>query len=585
MSYSEALASVLRDSAVGVSLHYLSNGRLFAHPEERPDFVVPAIYLPKPASDPLSRGSNATLAPIEEEDVKNRHAEQSEEDIKGRKLERTASNATLAADGSDVEKGKLDEKEPEGEKKAIDPNLVDWYDENDPENPQNWSFAKKTVTTAAIMLLTFSVYIGSAIYAPSIPGVSETFHVSTTKGTLGLSLFVLGYGVGPMILSPLSEIPAIGRNPVYIITLFLFVVLQVPAVTADKYSVLMAMRFLTGFAGSPALATGGASLADIWAPMKIPYAIALWSCGAILGPVLGPIVSGFAVQANGWKWSLYELLWISGFGLVVLSFILPETYAPTILLKRAQRLRKITGNEKLRSQSEIDQAKLSTTDILFDNLVRPFVLLLEPAVLFINIYIALLYSIFYLWFEAFPLVFTEIHGFNLGEAGLPFLSIAIGAALAFIGYICYQKYHIEPLVMRTGMFTPEQRLEIGLFGSLFPPVSLLLFGWLSRDDIHWIGPVIAAGLFVPGAFLIFQSCIVYLPMCFPKYAASLLAGNDLFRSSSGAAFPLFARAMYKRLTIGGGCSLLAGLSALMIPILYIFYKKGAEIRARSKYAG
>src|SRR2546430_275475 len=74
-------------------------------------------------------------------------------------------------------------------------------------------------------------------------------------------------GIGPMILSPLSEVPAIGRNPIYMATLFLFVILQIPAVTTSNYSVLMAMRFLTGFVGSPALATGGASLADIWAPM------------------------------------------------------------------------------------------------------------------------------------------------------------------------------------------------------------------------------------------------------------------------------------------------------------------------------
>lgn len=244
------------------------------------------------------------------------------------------------------------------------------------------------------MLLTFSVYIGSAIYTPSIPGVMERFNVSQTKAILGLALYVLGYGIGPMFLSPLSEIPSIGRLNVYLVSLGLFVLLQIPTALAPNYSTLMAMRFLAGVVCSPALSTGGATLADVFKPMTIPYVTALWSAGAVAGPVFGPVAGGFAAMKENWRWPLYILLFLSLFCFIVLSFTFPETSAATILLRRARRLRKLTGNDKLRSQSEIDQADISPTALMSQALIRPFVLLLEPAVFMVDLYIALVYAIF-----------------------------------------------------------------------------------------------------------------------------------------------------------------------------------------------
>lgn len=100
------------------------------------------------------------------------------------------------------------------------------------------------------------VYIGSAIYISSIPSIVEDFKVSKTKAELGLTLFILAYGVGPMFLTPLQELPLLGRNPVYIFCHLLFVVFNIPIVTAGNFATILVFRFLSGFVGSPALATG-----------------------------------------------------------------------------------------------------------------------------------------------------------------------------------------------------------------------------------------------------------------------------------------------------------------------------------------
>lgn len=81
-------------------------------------------------------------------------------------------------------------------------------------------------------------------------------------------------------------------------------------------------------------------------------------------------------------------MWISSFALLIVTFFLPETLGDTILLRRAQRLRILTGNDKLRSLSELKQAEMTVGAMAHDALVRPFTLMLEPGVLFLNLYIA-----------------------------------------------------------------------------------------------------------------------------------------------------------------------------------------------------
>jgi DHA1 family multidrug resistance protein-like MFS transporter len=132
----------------------------------------------------------------------------------------------------------------------------------------NWSLLKKCFVTFVIYLLTFSIYIGSAIYTPGIEDITMEFGVSQVKATLGLTLFVAGYGLGPTIWAPLLEIPQIGRNPIYIATLFVFIVFQVPTALPHNFAMLLCFRFLTGFVGSPALATGGASIGDMFGPSR-----------------------------------------------------------------------------------------------------------------------------------------------------------------------------------------------------------------------------------------------------------------------------------------------------------------------------
>jgi DHA1 family multidrug resistance protein-like MFS transporter len=226
-------------------------------------------------------------------------------------------------------------------------------------------------------------------------------------------------------------------------------------------------------------------------------------------------------------------------------------------------------------------------DVLFEALIRPFQLcFFEPIVLLTNLYIALIYGILYIWFEAFPIVFQELRGFNPGEGGLAFMGILVSTCCLVIPAYFYWKYRWQAKYFDAdGNIAPEMQMPPAIVGALALPISLFWFGWTGNfASIHWIVPIIASMLFAVGGCLIFNCIFTYQAHAYPKYAASVLAGNDFLRSSFGAGFPLFATAMFHNLGVGWACTLLGCLTLLFVPFPFILIYRGRRIRMASKYA-
>lgn len=204
-----------------------------------------------------------------------------------------------------------------------------------------------------------------------------------------------------------------------------------------------------------------------------------------------------------------------------------------------------------------------------------------------------MYGILYLWFEAFPLVFSQTYGFNLGESGLAFMGIFVGAILTYGGFILWHRWSYAPVFDRqNGKVAPEKWLEPAIVGAWAIPICMFGFGWTANASIPWIVPIILSSFFSVGTFLLFQSGLAYLGDCYPEYIASVYAGNDFFRASIGAALPLVGRAMFTNLESNGprafpvawGCVLIGCISVLMGPIPLLLWKFGPKLRKMSKYA-
>lgn len=426
------MADIIRDAPLGQIIRFVTRNRYLQYPEEKPGFQLPAPWLTL-LNDPnaiideepntTAVGSSASSTNSHAKSVV-REKKKDEEDGDGEGKSEVQEEQDGSNDRSDepplhlhrsrspqetqqytIDRLEADEYHDVVKTQSIPvvPNrtkdgiiLVDWFYSDDSDNPHNWSNSKRGFIALIICLYTFVVYTSSAIYTTSTEGVMEAFGVSQLKATLGLSLYVLGYGIGPLIFSPLSEIPRIGRSPVYIITMFLFVIISIPTALVNNFAGLMTLRFFQGFFGSPCLASGGASLGDIYSLMALPYAMMAWVSAAYCGPALGPLLSGYAVPAKSWRWSLYESLWASVPILILMFLLLPETSGANLLLHRAKRLRKIMASERFMSQSEIDQRHMKVSAIALDAFIKPLeITIKDPAVLFVQVYTAIIYGIYY----------------------------------------------------------------------------------------------------------------------------------------------------------------------------------------------
>ena len=451
--------------------------------------------------------------------------------------------------------------------------------------PHTNTTVSRTPSNILPRIYTFAVYASSAIYVSSELGVMAHFGVQAFKASLGLALFVLGYGIGPLIFSPMSEIPIIGRNVPYIVTFGLFVILSVPTALVNDLGGLLFLRFLQGFFGSPCLATGPATMQDMYSMLYVPIAVAFWVSAGFSAPALGPLLSGFAVAAKGWRWSLWEILWMSGPVFVLWFISMPETLEDNILLRRARRLRKLTGNDRYVSQSELNQKNMTTGEIVKNAFVKPIEInLKDPAILFTSVYSGIIYGTYYSFFEVFPLVYGGVYGFNLGEIGLVFVCIAVGCVIGMTLYDLLILKVVIPDILKNGMGPQEGVLKPALIMVFGPTISLFLFAWTSRADIHWMAPTVFLTIYPLTVFIVFQAIFAYIPLSYPQYAASLFAGNDFVRSLFAFGSVLFSRSMYIDLGIGKGVSLLGGLSVLGWIGMYYLYFQGAKLRARSKFA-
>ena len=223
------------------------------------------------------------------------------------------------------------------------------------------------------------------------------------------------------------------------------------------------------------------------------------------GPVVGPIVGGYAVENKGWRWSEWTILF---FSITALLYALPmkETYKKIILQKRAKRLGIPPPPQA--GPKGVAAIKFLLTVTLF----RPVSMLFtEPIVGFLSLYTGFIFSVLFGFFDAFPIVFEGVYGFSIGKAGLPWLGVLVGitfATLTLIGtdrYFFRKEYERSLKEGRGGVVAPEHRLYAAMLGSLGVPIGLFWFGWTSRTSIHWISPVLASIPFAWGNLCVFVS--------------------------------------------------------------------------------
>ena len=254
------------------------------------------------------------------------------------------------------------------------------------ENPLLWSNSKKWTNIIITSFQATLTPIASTLLAVGNLEIARDFSL-TDPYTLNLpvALFILGNGLGPLYLAPLSEL--YGRRIVYIVSFLLFCLFNVGCALSPNITTLGVLRLLSGMAGSAASTLSAASVADMFVREERGKAQALYAAAPLFGPVLGGVFGGFVVSGTGtWRWLMWMMAIASSATVVLCVFFLRETYHPVLKRKAARKVGTPSGSSHGQGGDEASNPK----ELFSHAIVRPIRLLLfSPICTLMSLYMAL----------------------------------------------------------------------------------------------------------------------------------------------------------------------------------------------------
>lgn len=327
--------------------------------------------------------------------------------------------------------------------------------------------------------------------------------------TLSSTLYIAGYASGPLIWAPLSELK--GRRLGIVVAMLGFGIFNTAVAVSKDLQTLMICRFFCGIFGSSPLAVVAAVFSDIYNNRTRGIAIACFSATVFLGPMIAPFIGGFLNMSYlGWRWTAYIPAFMGYAAFILNLFFLKESYPPVVLVSKASELRRRTKNWGIHAKQE--EIEVDLRELIVNNFSRPIKLLInEPLILAVTVYLSFIYGLLYCFLTAYTLVFEGVHGFNPGVSGLPLFGMVVGLFIAATYIIWDSRSYNRKLDTNGGMPVPEWRLPPVIVGGALFAAGLFWFGWTGfTSSIHWIVPTLS-GLFTGfGLLIIFIQLFNYL---------------------------------------------------------------------------
>ncbi|GAA5893882.1 hypothetical protein JCM8208_001268 [Rhodotorula glutinis] len=497
--------------------------------------------------------------------------------------EPTARSADAAGD---VEKGRRD-----GDETDEDTIVVDWKGKDDPACPLNWTKGRRTLATLCVAGFTLLAPLSSSMMAPASGQVAAKLDItSSLEQEMTVSIFVLGFAVGPLFWGPASEI--FGRIRVLQLANLLYLIFNLVCAWAPNKAAFIVFRFIGGLGGGAPLSVGAGVLSDLWRAEERGKGAALYSLGPLLGPALGPVMGAWIVDKvpnDGYRWIFISTTIFSALVQLIGLVGLRETYGPVLLRQQAAAIKKNMGlppdSDRVQTIHEVKSGRKSYKSVVVHGMLRPFALIAtEPIIQLFTAYLSLIYGTIYLVLTTTSAIYRGVYGQSVGISGLHYLSLALGFMIASQGGARYLDVIYRKLTAKEGKGRPEFRLPLVVPASFLLPLGLLMYGWGAEKRIHWIFPDIGLVFLGFSMIIIFQSSTSYLIDLYTLHAASALAATICFRSMAGCFFPWFAQYMYDGIGYGWGCTILAGVAIIIgwpsTPLLWFY---GERIRSRSRY--
>lgn len=436
------------------------------------------------------------------------------------------------------------------------------------------------------MIAVINSTLSSSLPSGAIDFIVKHFNVTAEiQRPLPISCFLAGYVVGPAICGPLSE--NYGRQRVILSFFSLATIFSMACAVAPNWPALLFFRFVCGVGFSGPIAITGGLYADVYDdPRERGLATAWFMVATSGGPVVAPVISGFIAENTTWRW-VFAVGTLLAAATLPLIIAMPETFTPVLLSRKARRLRQATGDPEIIAKSDLEQKTFR--HVVTVVMTRPFRMLFqEVTVMCAAAYCSFAYAIFYLYFEAYPIIFQgpkSVYHWSYGVSGLAFIPIGIGGILAAPIYLWWDSYVTKARKRKAKWAQQEEfrRLPLACIGGPLYVVSLFWIGWSAKPGTLWLAPVASGVIFGMGFLLIFIALLNYLTDAYETFAASAQGITSTCRSVFGALLPLATHRMFSTLGIAWACSLLGFVSLGMCVIPFTFIKFGDRIRDSSKF--
>ncbi|KAF2490611.1 MFS multidrug transporter, partial [Lophium mytilinum] len=457
---------------------------------------------------------------------------------------------------------------------------VTWDSPTDPSNPLNWPRVRKWSILLITSLGGLVTLMSGAMLAPALKSIGADLHMESAETEVALSIFVLAFAPGPLVLGPCSEV--FGRRWVWVLSGSWYILWNTVCGFANTKGLMIAGRFLAGLGASAEFALSTPISSDCFRPEERGMSMAIKQFIPLLGPAIGPIIGGVITDSINWRWLFWVLSIFDIFVVFTVFIFFPETHHPTILARKAASLRKTTGL-KYYSATEIGSPTLAQR--LKVGLSRPFRLLVtQPILQLMSVFLAYNFGILYIMLSTFATLWIDHYHQSTGTSGLHYIAIAIGYSIAvIIGGPAQDRLWKHFTKKNAGATAPEYRVPLILPGVLLIPIGLFWYGWSAEKHLHWAMVDVGAGILGCGYILSGVAAQSYIVEAFLQYNASAAAASQVLRNIFAFAFPIFSPRMYQVLGYGWGNSLLAFLFlAIGVPAPIILWRYGARLRERGK---
>ncbi|KAI9246070.1 major facilitator superfamily domain-containing protein [Phascolomyces articulosus] len=410
-------------------------------------------------------------------------------------------------------------------------------------------------------------------YYPALPQISQEFDVSISLANLSVTSYTIFQALSPSFWGPISDL--VGRRPVYIATIVIFIGICVGLALAPSYSALLVLRMFQAFGSSSAIALGGGVITDISTPAERGGYIGIFMFCQTISMAVGPLVGGIISDKLSWRWLFWVLLMMGLIGLVLVFFFLPET------------LRSLVGNgsgyanptpsqwfkhRKISNKNVTSFEPLTPTTRKIPNFLEPYLVLRNPDVTIIMMINGCFTYLPYCIMVTTPPHFSTIYGLSELQVGLCYICLGTGMIFgSFLsGRLLNRDYKV--IALEQGIALDEIK-KSGKLALDFPI-------YLARLRSCWVAMVLDVFVALGYGWVLYTKALLAVPVILQFLGATITGSSNIFRCMFGAIAASTIQLGIDRVGLGWMFTIIGLLLAIILSLIPILFKFGPIWRLR-----